>query len=69
MENENLYGYGRVSTKDQNLDRQIQSLLEFGIKKENLFVDKQSGKDFNRQDYQLLKQILKRTTNNVLVIK
>lgn len=69
MENENLYGYGRVSTKEQNLDRQIQALLEFGIKKENLFVDKQSGKDFNRPDYQLLKQILKRTTNNVLVIK
>lgn len=69
MENENLYGYGRVSTKDQNLDRQIQALLEFGIKKENLFIDKQSGKDFNRQDYQLLKQILKRTTNNILVIK
>lgn len=70
MENQiNLYGYARVSTKHQNLERQIQALEEYGITKENLFIDKKSGKDFNRQDYQLLKQILKRTQNNVLVIK
>lgn len=70
MENQiNLYGYARVSTQHQNLERQIQALEEYGITKENLFIDKKSGKDFNRQDYQLLKQILKRTSNNCLVIK
>lgn len=66
---QNLYGYARVSTKEQNTDRQIQALREFGIKEEDIFVDKKSGKDFNRGEYQLLKRILKRTTNNVLVIK
>ena len=70
MENQiNLYGYARVSTQHQNLERQIQALEEYGITKENLFIDKKSGKDFNRGDYQLMKQILQRTKNNVLVIK
>ena len=66
---QNLYGYARVSTKEQNTDRQIQALKEFGIEEENIFEDKKSGKDFNREEYQLLKRILKRTTNNVLAIK
>lgn len=66
---QNLYGYARVSTKEQNTDRQVQALKEFGIEEENIFEDKKSGKDFNREEYQLLKKILKRTTNNVLVIK
>ena len=66
---QNLYGYARVSTKEQNTDRQVQELKKFGIEKENIFEDKKSGKDFNREEYQLLKRILKRTTNNVLVIK
>jgi len=66
---QNLYGYARVSTKEQNIDRQVQALREFGIKEEDIFVDKKSGKDFNREEYQLLKRILKRTTNNVLVTK
>ena len=69
MEKVNLYGYARVSTQKQNLDRQLEALKQYGIAKENIFVDKKTGKDFNREDYQLLKQILKRTTNNVLVIK
>lgn len=72
MENQiNLYGYARVSTQKQNLERQIEALTKFGITKENLFIDKKSGKDFNREDYQLLKQILKRTQNqqNILVLK
>lgn len=69
MEKLNLYGYARVSTQKQNLDRQLEALKQYGIAEENIFVDKKTGKDFNREDYQLLKQILKRTTNNVLVIK
>lgn len=65
----NLYGYARVSTKEQNEDRQTQALTEFGITEDNIFIDKKSGKDFEREEYQLLKKILKRTQNNVLVIK
>ena len=66
---ENIYGYARVSTEHQNEDRQIEALKEFGVTEDNIFVDKKSGKDFEREEYQLLKKILKRTQNNVLVIK
>ena len=59
---QNLYGYARVSTKEQNTDRQVQALKEFGIEEENIFEDKKSGKDFNREEYQLLKRILKRNS-------
>lgn len=65
----NKYGYCRVSAKDQNEERQIKALLEYGINEDNIFIDKKSGKDFEREQYQLLKQILKRTKNNLLVIK
>lgn len=62
-----VYGYMRVSTKAQNLNRQEDALLEFGVEKNNIFADKESGKDFNREKYQEMKSILKR--NDVLVIK
>lgn len=62
-----IYGYMRVSTKSQNLNRQEDALLEFGVEKDNIFADKESGKDFNREKYQEMKSILKR--NDVLVIK
>lgn len=67
----NVYGYARVSTKKQVEDRQIQALIDYGITDENIFIDKESGKDFDREEYQLLKKILKRTQNqeNVLVVK
>ena len=65
----NMYGYARVSTQHQKEDRQIQALKDFGVDEENIFVDKKSGKDFEREEYQLLKKIMKRTQNNVLVIK
>jgi DNA invertase Pin-like site-specific DNA recombinase len=65
----NYLGYARVSSKHQNEDRQIEALEEFGIKEDSLFVDKASGKDFEREEYQLLKKVLKRTKNNVLIIK
>lgn len=48
------YGYARVSSKDQNEDRQVAALLEHGLATRNIFVDKQSGKDFNRPKYQWL---------------
>ncbi len=49
----------RVSSKDQNEDRQLKSMCDFGIPKERIFLDKQSGKDFNRAEYQTLKRMLK----------
>lgn len=48
------YGYARVSSKDQNLARQISALTQVGIEKRNLFIDKQSGKNFNRPGSQRL---------------
>lgn len=67
----NLIGYARVSTKEQKEDRQIQALLDYGVKEENIFVDKVSGKDFERQEYKFIKELLKRTkeNENILVIK
>ena len=62
------YGYARVSTKDQNEDRQIQALLKEGIIEDRIFIDKQSGKDFNRQEYQTLKRMLKDSPGSLLVI-
>ena len=61
------YGYARVSSKDQHLDRQISELISFGVNKENIFEDKQSGKDFDRTNYKILKSKLKE--GDVLVIK
>lgn len=48
------FGYVRVSSKDQNEARQISALLDFGIPKRDIYLDKQSGKDFNRTQYQVL---------------
>lgn len=53
MENR-IFGYARVSSKDQNEARQISALSEFGVSERELYVDKQSGKDFNREQYQLM---------------
>ena len=50
MENR-IYGYVRVSDKDQNEARQIEELLSFGVKRRNIKIDKASGKDFNRKAY------------------
>lgn len=50
----NTYGYVRVSTKDQNEDQQLIALHELGLTDKFIYVDKQSGKDFNRPQYQRL---------------
>ncbi len=50
----NIYGYARVSSNDQHEDRQLRALLSYDIAKDNIFLDKQSGKDFNRPQYQKL---------------
>ena len=55
---EKVYGYGRVSSIEQNADRQVLRLRGFGVEERNIFVDKQSGKDFERPQYKkLLKKI------------
>ena len=54
----NIYGYVRVSTKEQNEERQLIALHEVGVLQKNIYMDKQSGKDFNRPQYKkLLKKI------------
>ncbi len=55
----NIYGYVRVSSQDQNEDRQLIALKERGIKEKNIYIDKQSGKDFERPRYQRLIKKLK----------
>lgn len=52
------YGYARVSTKDQNLDRQLDSLTQY-VDKKNIYYDKKSGKNFNRPEYEKLKAKLR----------
>jgi len=52
------YGYIRVSTREQKIDRQMTAILEQGINKRNIYIDRLSGKDFNRNEYQrLLKRL------------
>lgn len=61
------YGYARVSSKDQNLDRQLVALREFGVEEARVFTDKMSGRDFNRPGYRRLLRALK--PGDTLVIK
>ncbi|MGN4544834.1 recombinase family protein [Bacillus cereus group sp. MYBK95-2] len=53
------FGYIRISTKDQNEARQIESIKKFVTDERDIFIDKQSGRDFNRYQYQLLKRMLR----------
>lgn len=55
-----VYGYVRVSTRDQNEARQMVAMGEFGVDEKHIFLDKQSGKDFNRPQYQKLIRKLKK---------
>lgn len=61
------YGYARVSSKEQNEERQLIALRAAGLHKHQIFLDKQSGKDFNRCQYQRLLRRLKR--GDTLIIK
>lgn len=60
-------GYVRVSSKDQNEARQLKEMYELGIEERDIFIDKQSGKDFEREDYQALKRCLRK--GDLLYIK
>lgn len=62
-----IYGYARVSTREQKELRQIIALKEFGVAEKNIFLDKQSGKDFQRSNYQRL--VKKLREEDTLVIK
>lgn len=64
---EKYYGYIRVSTKEQNIDRQKMALLEYGVAEKNIIVDKKSGKDFERSGYKTLCKRMKK--EDVLVVK
>ena len=61
------YGYIRVSTKEQNEQRQLIAMQEFGITEKQIYMDKQSGKDFERKNYKRLARKLK--NGDTLVIK
>ncbi len=54
-----ILGYIRVSSKDQHLDRQIQKLISLGVEERFLFIDKASGKNTDRPEYQLLKRAIR----------
>ena len=60
-----IFGYIRVSTKEQNEDRQLIALNEYDVPEKNIYMDKQSGKDFERKRY---KKMLKNVKENDLVI-
>lgn len=63
----NIYGYIRVSSKDQNEDRQMMAMKELNIPEKNICIEKQSGKDFNRPQYKKLLRKMKK--GDVLYIK
>jgi len=62
-----LYGYVRVSTKEQNEARQMIAMREYGIEEKRIYMDKQSGKDFNRPQYRRLMKRLRK--GDTLVVK
>lgn len=63
----NTWGYVRVSSRDQNEDRQLIALREVGVPEQNIYLDKQSGKDFNRPQYRKLLRKIKK--DDLLCIK
>ncbi len=67
MEEKEMYGYVRVSTKEQNEDRQVLALRECGIPLRNIYIEKVSGRDFNRPQYKKL--LRKLNANTTLYIK
>ena len=61
------YGYVRVSTLTQNISRQMEEMYKFNLTDKEIFIDKQSGKDFERDSYKILKSKLKK--DDLLIIK
>ena len=67
MNMHDIFGYIRVSSRDQNEDRQLIALREMGISEKNIYMDKQSGKDFDRPQYKRLMKKMKK--DDLLYIK
>ena len=62
-----MYGYIRVSTREQKEDRQLAAMREFGVEERRVVVEKRSGKDFDRPQYQAL--VNRMDAGDVLVVK
>lgn len=62
-----IYAYIRVSTKQQKIDRQYEEIKEFNVEDKKIYIDKESGKDFDRTNYQRLIKKLKK--DDLLIIK
>ncbi|HEY8363035.1 MAG TPA: recombinase family protein [Tissierellaceae bacterium] len=68
-----VFGYVRVSTREQNEDRQVEAIKQYCndkglvLEDRNIIIDKQSGKDFNREGYQLLKNFLLRSGDTLII--
>ena len=62
-----VYGYIRVSTKEQCIDRQMQAMREAGVAEKDVYIDRQSGKDFSRPAYQRLRRRL--SAGDTLIVK
>lgn len=67
MEKQNFYGYIRCSTREQNEDRQLVALEQIGVPKKQIYMDKQSGKDFDRPQYK--RMLRKLNSSSVLFVK
>ena len=64
---EKIYGYARVSTREQNLDRQIAALRQYIADERDIITDKESGKDFNRPGYRYLREVLLRPGDTLII--
>lgn len=62
-----IYAYIRVSSKTQNIARQLEAISEYNLSKKQIYIDKESGKDFNRKNYQLMVRKLKK--GDLVIIK
>ncbi|MFU0825409.1 recombinase family protein [Clostridium sp.] len=64
---EKVFAYIRVSSSDQNIDRHFKEMVDIGINERDIYIDKQSGKDFDRPQYKALKTVLR--TGDIVYIK
>lgn len=62
-----VYGYVRVSTKEQNADRQYEALRQYGVPEDNILTDKCSGKDTEREAYKALRNVILRRGDTLVV--
>ena len=63
-----IYGYARVSTREQNLDRQLKALADYGVDERDIVTDKESGKSLVREGYQMMKNHLLREGDTLVVM-